>query len=122
MPKGSSKMQHFRDQVIGIDQGEVVLFSDCDTNGEMWSGTGTRERSQRIAFSEPFATAPTVSVALTMWDIAKTSNIRADLRAEEVTTHDFQLIFRTWEDTQVARVRVRWQAFGALPSDDIWAV
>lgn len=115
-------MLEIRNQIIGIDHGELVLFSDCDTNGAMWSGTGTRERSQWVAFSEPFAAPPSVTVALTMWDIAKTSNIRADLRAEGVTAEGFEVIFRTWEDTQVARVRVRWQALGVLPSDDIWAV
>ena len=34
----------------------------------------------------------------------------------------FDIVFRTWGDTRVARVRVAWIALGAVANDDGWDV
>ena len=46
--------------------------------------------------------------------------IRADIGAEAVTEDGFDLVFRTWGDTRVARVRIGWMAIGELSDDDDW--
>jgi hypothetical protein len=32
------------------------------------------------------------------------------------------IVFRTWGDTRVARVRADWLAIGALPHEDDWEI
>ena len=46
----------------------------------------------------------------------------ADLQAENITNTGFDLVFRTWEETQVARVRASWQAVGELSNEDTWDI
>jgi len=46
--------------------------------------------------------------------------MRADLRSENVTKEGFELVFRTWGDTRIARVRASWMAIGPLPQQDDW--
>ena len=106
--------------VVGVDQGDVILFSDFEDDGEMWAGRGARERRRRIKFSEAFRSAPAVQVSLSMWDIDSKTPARVDLKAETVTLDGFDLVFRTWADTKVARVRVSWLAVGELPNADDW--
>ncbi len=107
---------------LGIDRGSVVMFSDFQDGGPMWRGEGPREVRQPVTFARPFAALPVVTVALSMWDIDSRMNQRADLAAENVTSEGFELVFRTWGDTRVARVRADWAAFGALPDPDLWQV
>ncbi|WP_417770695.1 H-type lectin domain-containing protein [Stappia sp.] len=113
-------MKRLRSQAIGIDQGDNVLFSDYEDGGEMWTGTGPRERSRAIRFSERFRDAPMVHCALTMWDVDQATNTRAEIAAENVTEEGFDLVFRTWGDTRVARARVGWIAFGEVHHADDW--
>ena len=47
-------MKRLRSRLMGIDQGDKVLFSDFEIDGEMWTGRGQRERRRRIKFLEPF--------------------------------------------------------------------
>lgn len=105
---------------MGIDQGEHVMFSDYENNGRMWSGEGTRQRKKTIVFSEAFAQPPAVQVALSLWDVDKDTNVRADVQARNISATGFDLIFRTWGDTRVARVRLAWTAIGELPDDEGW--
>ncbi|WP_322791075.1 H-type lectin domain-containing protein [Aliiroseovarius halocynthiae] len=88
----------------------------------MWTGSGPRKLRTAIRFSEPFVTPPTVTVSMSMWDIAGESNQRADILAENVTENGFEILFRTWGDTRVARVRADWLAIGEASNDDIWDV
>lgn len=113
-------MKTLSGQSIGIDQGDELLFSDFEDDGEMWAGEGPRERRLAITFSRPFRAPPAVHVSLSMWDMDSTGNARADLSAESVTVSGFEVVFRTWGDTRVARARVRWLALGALPDEDDW--
>ena len=105
---------------MGIDQGSKVLFSDFVTDGAMWTGEGDREIRMKIKFSEAFVDSPAVMVGMSMWDIDQATNSRIDISAENVTKKDFDIVFRTWGDTKVARIRADWTAFGEVPDDDDW--
>lgn len=113
-------MQIFNRQAIGVDQGDDVLFSDFADGGEMWTGHGPRERRKKIAFGTAFRSVPVVHVALSLWDMDSATNARADVTAERITPKGFEVVFRTWGDTRVARVRVRWLAIGEAFHDDDW--
>lgn len=115
-------MRKMRGRTLGIDQGEHQLFSDFQNGGDMWVGSGPRERRKRILFSEPFLSTPVVQVTLSLWDVSNGSNLRADIGAEKVTEEGFDLVFRTWQDSQIARVRLGWTAFGEIDDEDSWDV
>ena len=115
-------MKRIQGHLLGIDHGLVNLFSDFATDGEMWTGEGTRERRQRVSFSEPFKEPPVVQVALSLWDMDAGTNVRADIGAEDVDETGFNIVFRTWGDTRVARVRMSWTALGEVRGDDDWDV
>lgn len=105
---------------LGIDHGDVVLFSDFEDDGKMWRGEGPRQNREHVVFSQSYVTAPHVQVSISMWDISNAANTRVDVQAENITETGFDILFRTWGDTQVARARVAWTAFGALHNDDGW--
>ncbi|WP_039017218.1 H-type lectin domain-containing protein [Halocynthiibacter namhaensis] len=111
------KMGH---NLVGVENGEQVMFSDFEHDGEMWKGKGQRQSRRAVAFSEPFSRIPVVQVSMSMWDIDKHSNMRGDLQAENVTTTGFELVFRTWSDSRVARIRASWLAIGPLEHQDDW--
>ncbi|WP_294610628.1 H-type lectin domain-containing protein [uncultured Roseovarius sp.] len=113
-------MKVFINQAIGIDQGDDVLFADYADGGEMWTGHGARERRTKVVFSKPFKSEPAVHIAMSLWDMDSATNVRADVTAEMITREGFDVVFRTWGDTRVARVRVRWMAIGELFHDDDW--
>lgn len=113
-------MQRFESRALGIDHGYVVLFSDFEDDGHMWRGEGPRQSRADVRFSQAYAKPPHVQVSISMWDISNNANSRADVQAEDISDTGFTIVFRTWSDTQVARVRVAWTAFGALPYDDGW--
>jgi hypothetical protein len=107
---------------IAVAQGSIVLFSDFANDGVMWSGNGPREVRHAQNFAEPFAEPPAVMVGISMWDIDHKVNSRADITAENVTETGFQIVFRTWGDTRVARIRADWTAIGAVRDEDDWDV
>ena len=107
-------------QSIGIDQGDNVLFSDYEDGGIMWTGQGPRERRKSLLFARPFKAPPMVHVTLSMWDMDNAHNARADVSAERITREGFDILFRTWGDTRVARARIGWFALGPVPHDDDW--
>lgn len=115
-------MKKLDSNAIGIEQGDEVLFEDFEDGGEMWTGTGHRERVSQVRFSESFKSPPAVHCSLTLWDVDSATNVRADVEAENVTEAGFDLVFRTWGDTKVARVRIGWMAIGAVANDDDWDV
>ncbi|WP_333714664.1 H-type lectin domain-containing protein [Yoonia sp.] len=106
--------------VVGIDHGEVVMFSDFEDGGQMWRGDGPRQSRETVRFASAFRSVPHVQVSISMWDISNKTNIRADVQAETISTTGFEIVFRTWSDTQVARIRVAWTAIGELPNADDW--
>ncbi|MBY6046143.1 H-type lectin domain-containing protein [Vannielia litorea] len=113
-------MKRLRNHLVGVDEGSVVLFSDFEDGGEMWTGTGPRQARRAVSFSESYRGVPTVMVNLAMWDMDQKTNPRADISAENITNDGFELVFRTWGDTRVARVRASWMAIGELRHEDDW--
>ncbi|GHC47323.1 H-type lectin domain-containing protein [Neogemmobacter tilapiae] len=108
--------------VIGIQQGKLMLFSDFADGGEMWTGQGPREVRREVKFKEPFLEPPAVLTGLSMWDMDNRQNGRMDLGVDEVTSTGFTIIFRTWADTRIARVRADWTAIGAIKDEDVWEI
>lgn len=108
--------------VIGVDQGSRVLFNDYAHDGAMWTGDGPREVRVPQGFSQPFLQPPVVTIGISMWDIDRNSNSRVDIAAEAVTASGFEIVFRTWADTRVARIRADWVAIGQTRDDEDWDV
>lgn len=115
-------MKKLTTHCIGVDEGEIVLFSDFQDGGEMWTGRGPRERRRRVTFSESYLAAPSVHVSLSMWDMDNGTNLRGDVEAQNITPDGFDAIFKTWGDSRVARARLRWMAIGAVRDDEGWDV
>ncbi|SHI63372.1 H-type lectin domain-containing protein [Shimia gijangensis] len=115
-------MKRLKNHLIGIDQGDVLLFSDFEDGGEMWTGKGPRERRKKVRFKETYLKPPTVQVGLSLSDMDSAHNTRVEVTAERITRHTFDLVFRTWGDSRVARVRMNWMAIGELSSDDDWDI
>jgi len=115
-------MRKIDSHLVGVDQGDIVLFSDFEEGGEMWTGHGSRKISVPVTFSEPYDTAPSVTVAISMWDMSNDAFARADIQAEAVTKTGFNIVFRTWGDTKVARARAAWQSIGPVSGEDAWDI
>ena len=115
-------MKRFSPGSIGVAQGSCVMFSDVADGGEMWTGEGDRESRHTVAFSQVFRQAPAVHVSISMWDMDHQANARADLTAENIGTAGFDLVFKTWGNTRVARIRADWMAIGQLSDDDDWEI
>lgn len=113
-------MKRLENHLIGIDEGEEVLFSDFEHNGPMWAGEGPRIARRVVTFSEPFLRPPSVQVGFSMWDISNASTARMDVRAEDITEDQFRIAFRTWGDSKIARIRVNWRALGELEHAENW--
>lgn len=113
-------MRKFDSNAIGLDQGDVVLFSDFEHDGKMWTGEGPRHTRLAVSFSEMYRSVPQVYVSVSMLDASNTANSRYDVQAENITESGFDIVFKTWGDTQIARCRVAWQSIGAVRADDVW--
>jgi hypothetical protein len=108
--------------MIGVEQGSRILFEDFTHDGAMWTGDGPREVRLDQPFQARFKGLPAVTVGISMWDIDRRTNSRADVSAENVTPAGFQIVFRTWGDTRIARIRADWMAIGQVRDDDEWDV
>jgi hypothetical protein len=115
-------MWRFKGHIIGVDRGSIMMFSDFEDGGAMWTGQGPRELRRVVEFPTPYASTPVVHVSLSMWDIDQKHNMRVDISAEVVNPEGFVMVFRTWGDTRVARVRADWLAIGEQKSDEDWQV
>lgn len=113
-------MQTFGSHQIGIESGDMVLFSDFEDGGDMWKGDGPRLVRRTVSFDGTFQHPPDVTVHMTMVDMSNDAFIRADLQAEAITQSGFEIVFRTWGDSRVARIRAGWQAIGAVANEDNW--
>ncbi|NDU99927.1 H-type lectin domain-containing protein [Pseudoroseicyclus tamaricis] len=107
---------------VAVDQGDVSLFSDFTDDGPMWAGTGPREVRRAVTFSRPFLGPPSVTVSIALWDFAAGANLRAEIRAAEVTKAGFSIVFNTWGDTKIARIHATWQAIGQVADGEMWDV
>jgi hypothetical protein len=108
--------------VLGIEQGATVLFSDFQDEGEMWTGKGPRQKSMPVSYSEAFREEPTVSVSLDLFDFSNTTNLRYEITAENITRGGFDIVFKTWGDTKIARARANWTALGPIDGEGDWDV
>lgn len=115
-------MKKLQNHLIGVDQGDVLLFSDFEDGGPMWEGQGPRRAYVRVQFKVAFKTPPVVHVGLSMWDMDHVTNARADIRAEEIDQTGFTIVFRTWNDTRIARARAAWLAIGEVPHEHDWSI
>lgn len=106
--------------LLQVEQQDVVLFSDYEESGEMWIGTGPRVSVTVQRFERPFNSPPAVHCSLSMWDIDNSKNARVDIRAENITTDQFEIIVKTWADTKIARARAVWIAIGEAAFEDEW--
>jgi len=113
-------MQRLESGVVGVERGSTILFSDVEHDGPMWTGRGKREVRVAVRFRERFRAPPAVFVAPDMWDFDQGTNQRADMQAERITEAGFDIVFRTWGDTRIARMRAAWMAVGDLPRADDW--
>jgi len=113
-------MKRFSSSTFGIQQGSRILFSDFADGGVMWTGSGARESRHVVRFKQPFADVPVLQVSISMWDTDHKHNARADISAEHITETEFHLVFRTWGDTRVARIRADWMAIGGVKDPDDW--
>lgn len=115
-------MKILKSHNVGIDQGAEMMFSDFENGGPMWTGNGTRKKEVPVTFSRPFRAPPSVHVSLSMMDMDQKTNLRADISARDVSEKGFTILFQTWEDSRVARVRADWIAIGALEDELDWDV
>jgi hypothetical protein len=115
--------QTFLREAIGVAQGDTALFSDYADyadGGEMWTGQGPRERRRRVSVDTPFRAAPMVHVALSLPATDGRSNTRIDAGTDSITPEGVEIVLRSWGDSRVARMRVRWMAIGAAAHDEDW--
>ncbi|WP_134724635.1 H-type lectin domain-containing protein [Paracoccus luteus] len=115
-------MLRFDHAAIGVLRGSQILFSAFEDGGEMWTGEGARSVRFPVSFPQSFLSPPVVHVGLGMWDMGVGHNQRADIAPVEVGEAGFVLLFKTWGDTQVARVRADWIAIGPVPHLDTFDV
>jgi len=116
-------MRRIRTHRLGVDQGSQVLFSDFEHDGEMWTGEGPREFRVGVSFKDGgFTDLPMVQVGMSMWDLDQKTNQRVDIAAENITRVGFDIVFRTWGDTRVARIRADWIAMGEVADEDDWSL
>jgi hypothetical protein len=113
-------MKRIELSAVGIQQGKHLLFSDFVDNGSMWTGQGDRERRYSVRFSESFHAAPSVTVHIGLCDMDHRHNMRVDLTADNITAEGFDIVFRTWGDTRIARIRADWMAIGPTTSTENW--
>ncbi|WP_325168832.1 H-type lectin domain-containing protein [Paracoccus caeni] len=99
-----------------------MMFSAFEDDGPMWSGEGPRLVRQAIRFPATFRRAPVVQVSISMWDVDGAGNQRADISSENIDAEGFDLVFRTWGDTRVARIRADWMAIGEVMHPDDFQV
>jgi len=115
-------MKRLKSDIIGLDEGSIVLFSDFEDGGVMWTGEGPRKLKTPVKFSETYRSVPSVHVSLTMWDLDQKTNTRADISATDISSTGFTILFQTWGDTRIARVRADWLAIGELADEQQWEV
>jgi hypothetical protein len=99
-----------------------MLFSDFENGGQMWTGNGPREVRHKIRFKGKFKGIPVVQAHISMWDMDRRTNMRGDLSVEDITGDGCTVVFKTWDDTRIARLRADWLAIGEIPAEDDWDV
>lgn len=113
-------MKKLSSHMTGIAQGDAKLFADFENGGEMWTGDGPRERRHAVRFSEPFLAPPSVQLSASLVDAATGPSLRMDFAAENITRDGFEIVFRTWADSRIARIHCAWMAIGPVTDPEDW--
>lgn len=113
-------MRRFGSHLLGLDQGELQIFTHFNSGGPMWTGKGGREVRERVTFSAPFHEVPAVIIAIAMLDSDHTANLRVDVRAENIGLRGFDAVLRSWGDTRLAQARLSWTALGEMKHEEDW--
>lgn len=119
---GAVGLHKIYSSVTGIAQGRVSLFADYEDEGEMWAGEGPRSCVIAVEFDEKFKLPPSVEVNLSMLDSAEWTNQRFDLSVQNITETGFEILFKTWGDTKIARAAATWMAIGDAYGEGDWQV
>jgi H-type lectin domain len=119
---GRVDLKRIRSGSVGVQQGRMILFSDFADGGKMWTGQGPRESRQTVVFDDAFQAIPSIMVGISMWDADQKTNLRADITADNITVAGFEIVFRTWADSRIARIRADWTAIGQVADEDQWEV
>ena len=115
-------MQKLYSSVTGIAQGTELLFSDHENDGPMWAGEGPREVVLKVDYGGRFKERPAVFVSLAMIDGAHWTNQRIELKAQAISRSSFEIHFKTWADTKIARAAASWMAIGDAAGEGDWDV
>lgn len=107
---------------VAIARGDTDIFEDYSAGGPMWTEQGTRERRVKVTFADAFASPPVVHTGISLWDVDYSTNVRCDLNTDKITCTGFEIVFRTWGNTRIARARANWLAIGPARGDDLWEV
>ena len=58
---------------------------------------GSSGQAVYVSFNNPFSAPPKVTIGLTLIDTDKNQNVRVQVVAESITTHEFFLRFKSWD-------------------------
>ncbi|MFT6944930.1 MAG: hypothetical protein ACJAUW_001508 [Yoonia sp.] len=62
--KPIGKMRKLNSGVVGIDHGEVIMFSGFEDDGQMWRGNGPRKSNAAVTFAMAYTSPPHVRVSI----------------------------------------------------------
>lgn len=113
-------VKRFGHFAVGVANGDAEIFSAFEDGAPMWTGQGPRVEHSAVTFDHAFLEPPSVHVSVSMWDMACGANQRAEIRAVNITPGGFEIQFRTWGDTRVARISASWMAIGPVAYEDDW--
>lgn len=83
----------------------------------MWTEKGERWAEKTIRFEAPFDKAPQVLLSVEMIDADHSTNLRLQLRPEDVRRGSFKAVAYTWSDTRIGRLSISWMAIGRTGSE-----
>ncbi len=88
-------------------------YADRNTTGwRLHQGSGVRDFTMHQTFSRPFEQAPVVVVSLAHTDSSSNATTdRLQVFPTNVTQAGFDVVFRTWDNTQVYGSAASWVAF-----------
>jgi len=88
------------------------LFNHYDGGWPLWSGNGDRILKVPFKFDLEFKEAPLVLVTLSGIDADSNTNLRYEIKAENISPLGFEAVFVTWNDSKFARGSISWTAIG----------
>lgn len=102
---------------LSLASGSTLLFDHIENGGEMWDSSGIRLFTKRIKFEAAFNQPPQVMISLGMIDADHSTNLRLQLRAEDINRNSFKAVAETWGDTRIGRLSISWLAIGKNGSE-----